>query len=297
MKRFFQRIDRAEYREQVEAIAEQLKENTTSPSSSIPPPRPVGRPPKKRAADEIVADAASADALRVELPSNKRTRGSYTRWFSSPYINDILHTHARCGYAARRTVKLLRKEAPDDRFDRLSHSTVSSWFNDSNKLTAKHQQELDEGAASQTSLGPCSALLSVPRAEEQICDTLLQMREAGIPVNTSIVRWVMQAILEDKHPEVLEKLQLSQSFISRWVSSQQRLQFSWRARTTTASKLPPDWEDQGILMAKRIAAAIHLHKVSMDVEFPATYLHSCPRAINLISSVAYVFFLFFFPIV
>ena len=38
---------------------------------------------------------------------------------------------------------------------------------------------------------------------------------------------------------------------------------SWRKATTAASKLPNDWEEQGLQMAMRIAAAMALHKVSV----------------------------------
>jgi hypothetical protein len=38
--------------------------------------------------------------------------------------------------------------------------------------------------------------------------------------------------------------------------------WTWRVRTTTASKLPLDWREQGIVMAKRIAFNMQAYKVS-----------------------------------
>lgn len=264
MERFFPRVDAYGHRQQVQLVAAELQKNPPPRAASTHPPRPVGRPPKKRDANELVAAAAAAaaPAAPTQLPANKRMRGPYIRWFSSPYINDILAAHARTGYAARRTVALLRKEAPDDRFERLSHTTVASWFDDKHTLTHKHQLELAEGAACPNGMGPCPALLAAPGAEQQIVDALLQMREAGTPLNSRIIRWVMQAVLQEKHPAVLQQLELSQTFISRWVRSNKQLRFRWRARTTAASKLPADWQEQGIDMAMRLAATMHLHKVS-----------------------------------
>lgn len=70
----------------------------------------------------------------------------------------------------------------------------------------------------------------------------------------------MHAVLQADCPAVLDSLKLSNSFISSWAREQ--LQYSWRTRTTAASKLPLDWRSQGIDMAKRIAYNIQVYKVS-----------------------------------
>ena len=257
---FFQRIDKAAHREQVQQQADYLKEHPPPRAPTPPPRRPVGRPPLKRPAEEVLASAVAADAVIEQLPQQKR--GRYTQWLDSPYINDIIAEHARSGGSARRTVLTLQKHAPDDRFERLSHSTVATWFDEKGKLKEQYQRQLDAGRASVRHSGNTRALAAAPGAEEAICDILLQMRQAGTPVNSHIIRWVMLAVLQDKHPKVLDHLTLSQQFISDWVRSCPALLFRWRARTTAASKLPLDWEDQGIGMAQRMAAAMQLHDVS-----------------------------------
>lgn len=259
MQAFFQRIDLAAHRQQVAQVATQLKEN--QPRALTPPPkRTVGRPKLKRSAEELLEAAAAADAL--ELPENKR--GKYTRWFNSPYINDILHAHTKCGGSARRAVASLQNAAPDKRFERLSHSTVASWF-ENGKLKEQHQHELEEGRAVHTYSGAHPALQAAPGAEDAICDILLRLRQAGTPLNSHIIRWVMLAVLEQRHPAVLQQLTLSQQYISAWVRRNPRLQFRWRARTTTASKLPDDWEEQGIHMSMRIGATMQLYRVSQAI--------------------------------
>lgn len=259
MQAFFARVDLAAYREQQQQIAEQLKENPP-PRAVLPPPtRAVGRPKIKRTADAVLASAAAADALVAQAESK---RGRYTRWFNEPLlVNDILKAHAETGGSARATVALLQKQASDDRFERLSHSTVASWFDKSGNLLARHQAALDYGRAHATSTGRSPAMLAEPAAEDAICDILLQLRASGTPLNSHTIRWVMQAVLQDKCPELLQQLKLSQSFISTWVRGHPRLQYRWRARTTAASKLPDNWEEQGICMAQRMAATMQLHKV------------------------------------
>jgi hypothetical protein len=70
----------------------------------------------------------------------------------------------------------------------------------------------------------------------------------------------MRAICQQQCPGLLANLTLSESFITRWVRD--ALNWRWRASTTAASKLPLDWEDQGIRMAMRMAALMSLHQVS-----------------------------------
>jgi len=256
---FFNRVDLAKHRADQLAIAEQLKEHPPPRAVTPPPKRAVGRPKQVRSAAALLAAGAAADALDLRVPENKRRK--YTRWFNSPWINDIMHAHAKSGGSARDTVKLLQANAPDDRYQHLAHSTVASWFDTEGKLHEKRRSEVEAGRALATASGPSPALQAAPGAEEAICDILLKLRQAGTPLNTFIIRWVMQAVLQEKCPALLQQLMLSRSFISRWVRKNPRLQFRWRSRTTAASKLPDDWEEQGIRMAQRMGASMQLHKV------------------------------------
>lgn len=258
MQAFFSRVDLAAYREQQQAVANHLTEHPPPRAVTPPPKRAVGRPKLKRPAVEMLAAAAAADALDLQVPDSKR--GRYTRWFNSPYINDILHAHVLCGGSARHTVAHLRQHAPDERYEHLAHSTVAGWFDKEGKLLEKHQMELDAGRAADLHGGRTPAFHAVHGAEDTVCDNLLLLRKAGMPLNSHVVRWVMQAVLE-KHPAVLQQLTLSQQFISKFVRNNPRLQFRWRARTTAASKLPDDWEEQGIHMAQRMGAIMQMHKV------------------------------------
>jgi len=258
MQGFFASIDLAAYRQQQQATAHFLAEHPPPRALTPPPKRAVGRPKKKRAADEALAAAANAECLAA-TQENKRVKGR-VRWFSSPYINDILHAHTLQGGSARRTVDHLRAHAPDDRYNNLSHSTIAGWF-EKGQLKPQHQQELERNCAyPNNAAGRAPMLDAAPGAGDTISDHLLQLRKAGMPLNSHVVRWVMQAVLRS-HPEVLQQLTLSQQFISKWVRSNPRLQFRWRARTTAASKLPDDWEEQGIHMAQRMGAIMQMHKV------------------------------------
>jgi hypothetical protein len=201
---FFVRVDKYEHLHNMLKVSEVLEEHPPPCPPTPPPKRGVGRPPLKREAAEELVLTAAADTVKEQLPKQKR--GKYTQWFNSPYINDIIVQHARSGGSARRTVQTLQNNAPDDRYERLSHSTVATWFDEKGVLKEHYQLQLQAGYAVTKYHGPCPVLATAKGAEDAICDILLKLREAGTPLNSHIIRWVMRAVLEEKHPEVLDKL-------------------------------------------------------------------------------------------
>jgi hypothetical protein len=243
--------------------------------ASVPPPpppslkRPVGRPKRPLSANEVLAAAARAAATKEDAVDSaseqprKRPRGSYTKWFSSPSIHDILQAYETSGFRPKVAVQLLQRNARDDRFARLTHSTISSWYDEHHKLLPRFAEELQFGQAADRSNGRTRVLQEEPEIEAEIKRVLLQMRAAGTPLNTHVIRWVMHSIMQLRRPALLTRLSLSKSFISLWARMQ--LHWTWRARTTAASKLPADWEEQGIKMAMRIGANMEMHKVSSSV--------------------------------
>jgi hypothetical protein len=208
----------------------------------------------------MLASAAAADTVKEQLPQHKR--GKYTSWFDSPYINDIIVAYARSGGSARRTVQSLKSRAADSRFERLSHSTVATWFDDKGKLKQQYQQQLQAGQAAVRYGGASPALAAAAGADDAICDILLKLRQAGTPLNSHIIRWVMLAVLQEKHPAVLETLTLSQTYISSWVRGNPRLHFRWRARTTAASKVLLDWHLPAATAASIAARVDITHSVN-----------------------------------
>lgn len=251
----FQPITADDAAQQRNHIAQKWKEEhpaAAAAAAAVAPKRGPGRPPKKR-------DLAAADDTAEQSRAQKPRTGNYTNWFASPYLNDILQALKQHDYSAKRAVSALQRSAPDDRYKRLSDSTVRAWLDPATKrLLPRFQSQLDCGIAAQR--GTCPPMMS-PAVEAEIKLTLLKLRDAGMPVNSHVVRWTLQSIFKEREPALLQSLQLSQQWISYWVRT--KLKWRWRARTTAASKLPDDWEQQGILMAKRIAAQMEIYDVSL----------------------------------
>lgn len=272
----FQRIDAHDAVLQRHRIAKEVA--ALPPPAALPAKRAVGRPKRPLDTTTVLQAAAAAAAIPPQQSASKKPRGEYTNWFSSPYAKDIVAAFTRYG-GARAAVTALQRSAPDDRYDRLSHSTVASWFGKDRKLLPKQQKQLDAGASAVRGMGYARVLSEAPAVEEAIKTSLLEMRAAGTPLNSRVIRWVMRAIIEEHDSALLQQLTLSQQFISAWVRTQ--LKWTWRARTTAASKLPTDWEAQGIQMAMRVAVNMQMHTVrpstraAHEQHRPVTHLCAC----------------------
>ena len=276
----FQRVSLDEYRIQLEQIAIEVEETVAS-TPAPPPKRPVGRP--KRALDANAALAASA--IDTDERPTKKQRGKYTDWFSSPYITDILCEYTRCDHRPAKTVDRLKARYQDGRFDRLSHSSLLGWFDKDHQLLPRFQAHLDSGLENVRQNGRPSAFEDMPHVEEEIKSTLLKMRAAGTAMNSHIVRWVMQGVIELRTTSIeegtrLNALKLGQSYISAWM--RKTLKMSWRKATTAASKLPLDWEEQGLQMSMRIAATMELKKVRALAQVPEC---TCASSLGIFFSV------------
>lgn len=273
----FRNITADEARQQRQRIADEIAAALASTPRQAPPPpkRPVGRPKGKRTlADTDESPASAADDRAVK-------RGKYTNWFATPFIHDILHAYALEGRSAKRAVAALQRTAPSDRYAKLHSSTVRGWFAaDRTTLLPQFQEQLgaQQAAGARGGHGPPKMLAQHPAAEEEIKSTLRKMREAGAPISIMVIRWIVRSVLELRAPALLEEYKLSASWISRWARAE--LNLRWRKGTTTAQKLPLDWEERGVKMAKRLAAQMEMYAVhsSLVINLDQTGVHLVPAS-------------------
>jgi hypothetical protein len=275
----FKPIDAADAVEQQQRIAGKwLEEHPPAAAVSSQPKRSVGRPRKETVlvtsaeAQETVEDGAAAAATAA--------KAARTNWFLSPYIADVLDAVRKRSFSWKAAVADLQRSTPPGdkhRYARLSDSTVRGWYELRDgrwQLKAHLQAQLDHTAAPRA--GRKSAM---PAAVEDECKrALLLLRDKGVPVNSHVIRWTMQSVFTRLQPNLLGSMKLSQQYLSYWVHKE--LNWSWRSRTTAASKLPLTWEDDGVLMAKRIAAHVQMYNVhpSLVVNLDQTGVHLVPSA-------------------
>jgi hypothetical protein len=210
-------------------------------------------------------------------------RGKYDNWFASPFIHDILQAYELVGRSAKKTVAYLQRAFPrlpteaEARFAGLSESTLRSWFDKDHHLLTKFQAILDEQrSVASRGIKAQGMFAGREQLENEIKRVLQVMRDRGAVVNVLVIRLVMKAMIESTQPALLAEFNLSKSFVSKW--AREALGYTWRVRTTAASKLPLDWRSQGILMAKRIAVFMQLYKVdpSLVVNVDQTGVHLAP---------------------
>jgi len=190
------------------------------------------------------------------------------RRIASPYFHDIIAAYKVNGRSAKETVSYLRRKHPRlptetvGRFDSLAESTLREWFDADGELLSKHQRSIDaDGLILARGVGTSNRALDAHPAVEDEAKRLLSImrHDTGAVVNLRIIRWVMRAVMQRMEPSLLDQLSLSSAFLSRWAKTQ--MGWSWRVKTGAASKLPLGWEQQGVLMAKRIAVNMQLYEV------------------------------------
>ena len=266
MLRFFQPI-RGEEAEAQQRTALQQSAAVTAAASAVQQQKTLlkrgpGRPRKAADAHVMLAAASSSDSAAAVPPAK---RGKYNNWFASPYIHDILDAYRKHGHSSCRAVDYLQRTFPRldteaaARFADLREVTLRSWHDQDGVLLERYQQLLVDAKAAPRGGGYERLLGGYPAVNERVKRILLQMRERGAVVNVLVIRFVMRSVVEADADHLMECMKFSHGFISQWAREQ--LGWSWRAGTTPASKLPSDWEESGVLMAKRIALNMQIHKV------------------------------------
>ena len=236
---------------------------------------------KKRPGRPCSTPAASSVASLDEEPAEKKRK--YTQWFSTPLIHDILKAYRENSRSPRATVASLKRRFPrlpsqsEGRYDDLSESTMRNWFDDNGDLKEKYQAMLEQGYS--TGPGRTRVLAAHPDVEQRIKEILLQMREhtqTGVSVSTQSIKWVMLSVFSQMRPALLLELKLTKVFLATWAREQ--MHWSWRVATTEASKVPEDWKERGIAMAKKIAVVMQTNEVhpSLVVNFDQAGLRLTP---------------------
>jgi DDE superfamily endonuclease len=119
-------------------------------------------------------------------------------------------------------------------------------------------------------------LSEYPEIEAEAKRILSKIRFRGGTANILVVGIVVRTVLRKMQPKLLREFKTSRMWCSRWAHD--HLNWSWRLKTTAASKLPLDWREQGVAAAKRVAYQMQVHKVhpSLVVNADQTGLHLVP---------------------
>ena len=210
-----------------------------------------------------VEDSSSSASAARDSAQRRYTSWLTSQWF--PYIHEaVRRLNSLRGAVAELQRRFPRIEGQQQAvFNSLGHGTLQRWYElDSDgkySLRPEFERYLPAGRDEQPvpgGRGPTSWWDRHPRVTTEIRATLSRMRDSGVPLGLPLVRWVIQGIAA-KHQ--MEQPPLSTYSVSEF--ARKIMFWSWRKRTTAAIKLPDDWRAQGTLMARRIAALMHLSNI------------------------------------
>jgi hypothetical protein len=287
--------DTDSHKKQVEKELEKIDDEMKVDMQKLPDQRGPGRP-RKRMPDLLLtsdnsesysssgSSSSSHESNHLALNEFDSTPAKRKRidWFASPLIHHIIE-EIRVWKSSKIAVERLKKKFPkcptEEKgiFDDLNEATVRYWFDDNWKLKEQFATLMKEKK------GGRPGMLS-DSTEKAIVNTLTKLREKGQVMNGSVMRLVMKAVIRSSGNE---KEEVNARYAQRFAL--QKMNWRWR-RTTTGTKLPKDWEDQGKKMLKRAAAHIDairnpntisakrpFHR-SLLINFDQTGVHLVPKS-------------------
>ena len=244
--------------------------------------RPVGRPRGTLEATLLTPK------VEEEEPSSKKlkVRGNYTNWFE-PSLWDPIYAAVRkhrninnaCKY-----LKMMYKKPGESygTYEKLSRSSMYEWFTTTGELKDAYKKYVDEGSSYfQGGNRHCPILSNHPELKEAIIEMLHAHRKAGQPLYARSIRNLIIPFIQKRAPNLLVQenstsFKVSLSWVRTFVRNE--LNWSFRKATTAASKLPKDWEQQGLRMTQRIAYLVKCYNVPCElvVNTDQTGIHLVP---------------------
>ncbi|GAQ88167.1 hypothetical protein KFL_004060010 [Klebsormidium nitens] len=269
--------------------------------------RPVGRP-KKAKPEHLFVPQRTEEAPRANVPGvegdatpeaaggngggdgtqpppAKKVRGFYTNWFVPDLwapIAAAVKKHPRSLYDALNALQHIRVPGRSGSvYDKLTLGSMKTWF-ERDPVTNQFSLRERYAEAVRCSNAQKAARLAKemekpggifkghPEVFRKLLAILTGMRDAGQPVDSSIIQSVIRGTIEALAPELLQRRlkggqlfevsrSFSRKFANRWLG------WTWRRATTAASKLPDDWEQQGDDMAFRIAAICYKDNIPPEL--------------------------------
>jgi hypothetical protein len=267
------------------AAVKEVEQRVAEDSISVPPERrAVGRP--------RIHPLATTAAAGVKHPRDGRDdhddaaerpqKRQYHHWLSSDLFPHIVKAYNENGHSSRRAVWYLQQSRTlnvSGVFNTLNPSTVQQWFDATTHRLTERVQQMRSNAERYSRIGVAGrprVLDEFPEVEEAMKTQLRELREGGVTMHLTTVKCVVSSILVQH--ELGQNLKLSRRWLQNWIATV--MDWSWRAATTAANKLPSGWRDHGAALAKRIAVDMEQHKIheALVINADQMGLQLCPGA-------------------
>ena len=244
--------------------------------------RSVGRPKKEV---EVVLLTPKVENIAKATSSKTKVRGNYTNWFLPSLWGPIyaaMRQHKNYT-STLRYLKLKYKEPGKSSsvYDDLSRGTLWDWFTSTGELREGVKTKIDNETPFSESCQHRYVLSKFPILQEEIIEMLQAHRDAGQPLFASSIRNRIRGLIRKKEPSLLEgegktTFRVSLAWTRDFIKC--NLNWSYRAATGVARKLPSNWEEQGLKMTQRVAYLVKAHSLPPElvVNTDQTGIHLVP---------------------
>ena len=237
----------------------QLEEEGPSspPSSSSPSPSVV--PLSSASSSSSPSPSSSTASTSSSSPLAKVEKRQWTDWVANKALFAMIHTAVQSCRSFRHAVRSLQgDEKTANVFEDLTESTVRSWYEPRSFELKKTVEQRWKGEAIARSGRP-SVMSKYPIVEEYVIDAITNIRAAGGTINSIIISSYFRGIIQARYPNLMEEFKFSRRWCRWWLA--QTFPWTYKKGTTSGQKLPPDWEEQMRMMAKRVSARAAQHNI------------------------------------
>ena len=214
-----------------------------------------------------------------------KVRGTYTNWFC-PSLSRPIHTTMkkfRNYHAAILNLQAVYKQRRKTKnvYDGLRRSTLYGWFTSTRQLREKCSHCVREEVCLTKADQHVPILSKYLKVEEEIIIVLKKQRTAGQPLYGTTIQPLIKAIIQKRVPHLHDSIEKKGFKVSiMWTRTfiKRSLNWTYRASTLAARKLPLDWKEQGDMMSQRIAYFSKLHDIppSLVVNLDQIGIHLVP---------------------
>ncbi|QRV92686.1 hypothetical protein RhiJN_20704 [Ceratobasidium sp. AG-Ba] len=220
--------------------------------------------------DSPVVSPVDPGPVSKAVPAKRRPR---TNYFEPVRWKLVVASAKRVGFSSPQQLTHQLKVGPSgELFETLDRGTVASWINkERNGWTEAVLERVRRAADGNPPrvVDPDKQLgrrpLLVLSVVASIVILLTNMRNAGAIITMAVAQSVVLAFIRTEAPELLDnpKFKCSRKFVRRILCD--KLDWSWRAVTQAAQKLPADWEQQCLDFAHRLTWNIAMNNIPPEL--------------------------------
>ena len=150
-------------------------------------------------------------------------------------------------------------------YDGLRRSILYGWFTSTRQFRKKFNHCVQDKACFTKADQHPPILFKYHKVKGEIVSILKKQRAASQPLYGTTIQPLIKAIIQKRVPHLLDSTQEKRFKVSiKWTSAfiKRSLNWSYRASTSIADKLPIDSKEQGNMMVQRVAYLSKLHDIS-----------------------------------